>query len=387
MPPKKKQTSKPWTKQHVDKFNWLYNWYVKNHDDKATKENFINENKRKLMTLIDKSEWSMGSKEGHYFMISRYLFNKNNNDKYVKLYAQAGYDLKQAKDQIEGKNELDDKEKENHRTIEYLTNCLELHKSKSTENIKEHYKHLLLMMLIKQPPLRTSFYTTAKFLRLQAENDKTSNYVYITRKGKLKVYYIVNKDKASNYKLYNMNKGLSKIKLEDPELIDYINYSFITYPRTYLFEINKKQISETTILNYLREITNTLLINFDMIRSAFITYFYEHNKTFDKREALSKMMRHSQQTASKNYLKVSNTEKVKPDEKIKELEKEIILLNKIIEEYNTKLKAYEKEPENEKLFNKKRNDILYLLNKGKVSKPETITKYKILFDDKNKKYY
>ena len=387
MPPKKKQTSKPWTKQHVDKFNWLYNWYVKNHDDKATKETFINENKRKLMTLIDKSEWSMGSKEGHYFMISRYLFNKNNNDKYVKLYAQAGYDLKQAKDQIEGKNELDDKEKENHRTIEYLTNCLELHKSKSTENIKEHYKHLLLMMLIKQPPLRTSFYTTAKFLRLQADNDKTSNYVYITRKGKLKVYYIVNKDKASNYKLYNMNKGLSKIKLEDPELIDYINYSFITYPRTYLFEINKKQISETTILNYLRDITNTPLINFDMIRSAFITYFYEHNKTFDKREALSKMMRHSQQTASKNYLKVSNTEKVKPDEKIKELEKEIILLNKIIEEYNTKLKAYEKEPENEKLFNKKRNDILYLLNKGKASKPETMTKYKILFDDKNKKYY
>ena len=230
MPPKKKQITKPWTKQHVLKFNMLYNWYVKTHDDKAIKENFISETKRKLMTLIDKSHWAMGTKEGIYFMISRFLFNKNNNDKYVKLYAQAGFDLKAAKDLIEGKNELDDKEKENHRTIEYLTNCLELHKSKSTENIKEHYKHLLLMMLIKQPPLRTSFYTTAKFLRLQADNDKTSNYVYITRKGKLKVYYIVNKDKASNYKLYNMNKGLSKIKLEDPELIEDINYSFITYP-------------------------------------------------------------------------------------------------------------------------------------------------------------
>jgi hypothetical protein len=211
--------------------------------------------------------------------------------------------------------------------------------------------------------------------------------MYITRKGKLKVYFIVNKDKASNYKLYNMNKGLSKIKLEDPELIEFINYSFITYPRTYLFEINKKPISETSILNYLRDITNTPLINFNMIRSAFITYFYEHNKTFDKREALSKMMRHSQQTASKNYLKVSDTEKIKPDEKIKELEKEIILLNKMIEECNVKLKAYEKEPNNEKLYNKKRNDIIYLLNKGKTSKPETITKYKILFDEKNKKYY
>ena len=63
-------------------------------------------------------------------------------------------------------------------------------------------------------------------------------------------------------------------------------------------------------------------------------------KIFDKREALSKMMRHSQQT-NKNYLKVSNIEKVQPNEKIKELEKEIILLNKMIEEYNVKLKAYE----------------------------------------------
>jgi hypothetical protein len=167
-----------------------------------------------------------------------------------------------------------------------------------------------------------------------------------------------------------------------------LNLLVIHLPRTYLFENpDKKPISETTILNYLRDIRNTPLINFDMIRSAFITYFYEHNKTFDKREALSKMMRHSQQTASKNYLKVSNTEKIKPNEKIKELEKEIIMLNKLIDEYNVKLKAYEKEPENEKLFNKKRNDILYLLNKGKSSKPETISKYKILLDEKTKKYY
>ncbi len=47
MPPKKKQITKPWTKQHVDKFNMLYNWYIKTHDDKATKETFVDENKRK----------------------------------------------------------------------------------------------------------------------------------------------------------------------------------------------------------------------------------------------------------------------------------------------------------------------------------------------------
>ena len=30
MPPKKKQITKPWTKQHVDKFTMLYNWYIIN---------------------------------------------------------------------------------------------------------------------------------------------------------------------------------------------------------------------------------------------------------------------------------------------------------------------------------------------------------------------
>ncbi len=38
MPLKKKQIIKPWTKQHIEKFTMLYNWFVKNHDDKATKK-------------------------------------------------------------------------------------------------------------------------------------------------------------------------------------------------------------------------------------------------------------------------------------------------------------------------------------------------------------
>lgn len=388
MPPKaKKQTSKPWTKIHQSKYNWLFNWFAKNHDINADNETFIDEHKRKLMTLIEKENWSEGSKEGLYFMIARYLFNKNNNDKYSKLYSQAGYNLKQERDKLEGQNELDDKEKENYRDMEYLNNCLEIHKDKAFENLREHYKHLLLMLLIKQPPLRTSFYTTAKFIRLQAENNKDDNFIYITRKGKLKVYYIVNKDKASNYKLYNMNKELSKIKLEDSELVNFINESFNKYPRKYLFEINEKPITDATLLKYLREITNTKQINIDMMRSAYITYFYEHNKTFNKREILSQQMRHSQATASKNYLKVNDFEKVHPSEQIKILNKEIIMLNKIINDYTNKLKIYEESPENEKAIAKKRSDIIYLLNKGKQSKPETIEKYNIQFDEKTKLYF
>jgi hypothetical protein len=383
----KTHINKPWTKTHINKFNWLFNWYIKTHDEKANKNNFIDENKNKLINLILNEKWKDTSKEGLLFMVSRYLFNKNNNDKYIKLYAQEGYNLKLKKDKEEGENELDEKETQNYRTIEYLNNCLELHEPQANDNIKEHYKHLLLMMLIKQPPLRTSFYTTAKLLRLSTDNNKNDNYIYITRKGKMKVYYIVNKDKATNYKLYNINKNLSKIKIDNDELEKFIYNSFVLFPRLYLFEIDKKPISENTILKYLREITNTPLINIDMLRSAYITNFYNNNMTFNEREALSHKMRHSQATASKNYLKVSNIEKITPNEKIKEQAKEIIILNKLISECHIKIKALEKTPENEKEYNKKRNDILYLLNKGRTSKPETITKYNILHDDKTNKYY
>ena len=383
----KTNINKPWTETHAKKFNWLFNWYVKNHDDKANKNNFIDENKNKLMKLILNEKWKETSKEGLLFMVSRYLFNKNNKDRYTKLYSQEGYNLKQKKDSEEGKNELDEKEKDNFKTIEYLNNCLELHKDKANENLKEHYKHLLLMMLIKQPPLRTSFYTSAKLLRLQPENNNKDNYIYITRKGQLKIYYIVNKDKATNYKIYNINKSLSKIRIDNNELETFIYNSFVKYPRLYLFEIDKKPISENTILKYLREITQTPLINIDMIRGAYITNFYNNNKTFNERETLSHKMRHSQATASKNYLKVSNIEKLTPNEKIKELSKENIILNKLINELNIKLKTYEKTPEHGKEHTKKRNDILYLLNKGRQSKPETLTKYNILYNDKTNKYY
>ena len=392
MPPKKLiKKTKPWTQIHQTKFMWLFNWYKKNYDNKAIKETFIDENKRKLMSLIENNkDWSTGSKEGLLFMVARWLYNNNNNDRYTKLYSQAGFNLLQEKEKIESKNELDEKEKENLRSIEYLNNCLEVHRVVSEENIIEHYKQLLLMMLIKQPPLRTSFYSTAKFLRLYTLNNNKDNYLYLTKRGKIKAYIIINKDKASNYKLYSMNKELSKIKIDNEELVNYINYSFIEYPRKYVFENPKTEqpLSDAILLKYLRDITKTPLINFDMVRSAYVTYYYEHNKTYDKREELSKQMRHSVHTASKNYLKVSNNEAVEPEEEIKNLNKTIIELKNNVDEYKNKLLVYENDPDDDKKFNKKKRDILYLLNnKDRKSKPETIKKYNIIYDEKSKIYY
>ena len=67
-----------------------------------------------------------------------------------------------------------------------------------------------------------------------SENDKTNNYIWISKKGSLKVYYIVNNDKVSKTKTYSMNKNLNYIKLENENLVKLINDSFEKYPSIYL---------------------------------------------------------------------------------------------------------------------------------------------------------
>ena len=164
-------------------------------------------------------------------------------------------------------------------------------------------------MLTLQPPIRTSFYTSAKIIRSKADNNGTDNYILINRRGKVKVSYIVNKDKASNYKLYNMNKNLSKIDLDNEALQILINESFNKYPREYIFENNEgKPVSQGTILNWLRDITKLSGVTIDIMRASYITYFYTENLNFNAREKLSKVMRHSQMTASRNYNKVFDKE-------------------------------------------------------------------------------
>ena len=52
------------------------------------------------------------------------------------------------------------------------------------------------------------------------------------------------------------------------------------YPRTYLFELNNKPITQNTILSYLRRITKVSEINIDMMRSSYINWFYENKQPY-----------------------------------------------------------------------------------------------------------
>ena len=380
-----KAKNNDWSKQHEKLHSMLYNYMNKNFKN-INEYSFINENKRQLMSIIEKNNnWGASSKESLFFMIARFLMIDNPNDKYVKLYQEAGFKLLQENRAKENENQQDEKEIENYKPHNYFIDILNSVNVDDIQTKIGHYQYLLLALLTYQPPLRTNFYVSAKIIRSMKENDKTNNFIWISRKGSIKIFYIVNDDKVSKTKIYAMNKNLSYIKLEDNNLIKLINDSYEKYPREYLFEINNKPISQTTYLNWLRKITEVSQINNDIMRSSYVNWFYEHNKKLSDREKLAYQMRHSVLTSQRNYLKVFEPEdnKEKPEiiQTTEELKKEI---DKLKEQLN---KCQSDKAIDESKFNKNRRDVIYKINKKNVKpREETLKKYNIVYDD-NKKLY
>ena len=125
----------------------------------------------------------------------------------------------------ESESKQDPKEIENYRSHEFLLNVIDNIKPESITTKKTHLQFLLLNMLVLQPPIRTDFYVSCKFIFTEKENDNKNNFIWITKRGKLKVNYIVNEDKVSKTKVYNMNKKLSIINIENDKLVKLINES------------------------------------------------------------------------------------------------------------------------------------------------------------------
>ena len=175
-----------------------------------------------------------------------------------------------------------------------------------------------------------------------------------------------------------MNKKLNIINIENEKLCKLINESYLKYPRNYLLEIDDKPITHSTYLDWLRKITDVKLINNDILRSSYINWFYDNNKSMASREKLALQMRHSVMTSLRNYRKVIEEVDIKPIDEIK-LENEILInkLNKC--ENENKL--------TDAKYNKRRRDIIYKINiKNVTPKEETLNKYNITYDNIKEKY-
>ena len=242
--------NKKWTEQHQKRYIWLHNWLTSEQDiikvpKPLNKDNYLA--KISITTLIkaikDNNKWGASSKESIYFMIARWFEvndPKNNEIEYIK---KLGFDIKHKRDEEEGENELDEKEKMHYRDHKYFTNILNNIDVSKINSLIEHSKYLLLMLLVKQPPVRTNFYITAQFVTKPADIKDGNNYIYLkTIAGKNKAFYVINKDKVSNTRTYKNNDELTYIDITDESLTQLLYDSYAKFKRDYLFESNKKQL-------------------------------------------------------------------------------------------------------------------------------------------------
>jgi hypothetical protein len=370
--------SKTFSEADEKKRTWLFK-YVKTIHPEADDFDFIEKYKRQIMSIIEKHPtWGDSSKEGLFFLVAKDL-RENGYDRYSKMYSEMGYKYLKKNREKENEGKQSEKEILNYRDHEFLIDILDNINYDEIQTINGHYQYLLLSMLVLQPPVRTDFYCTSQFIRTKQENDSINNFIRIDRKGKLKIYYIINNDKVSKTRVYAINKELSKIKIENKKLVDLINDSYIKYPRKYLFEIKDKPVSQVTLLSFLKKITKVDGINNDMMRSSYINWFYKNHKSLKDRELLALQMRHSIITAMRNYQKVDEEPPEEKKEKtVKTLQNEIFEIKENIENNDN--------DNNDKLYRKRRRDVVRTLNNGSIPRESTLTKYNIKFDTETKKY-
>jgi len=370
-----------WTDTHVKVYKTLWNKYTLKHP-KADFETFLDkETFRRMYNFIESDEnIGDGSKKIIYFMIARYLEIRGNNN--FKKYLEKAVELRNKIDNQEQDNAQSDKEKEHYRSHEFLLNIVD--KYELTDKYKQHMMELALMIGVYQPPLRTTTVTSLKIIFRKQDNDKTHNFILINKSTK-KMFYIINDDKVSKTYSYQEEK-YKTIEITDKRLKEFIIHSITTFPnRTYLIQTKEgamtNKIGSDTYNQYLRKMTLSKGIDNNMLRSSYVNWFYNKFKTYNKRDALARQMRHSVQSALIYYFKDldDETKEITPDETVN-----IVNDNALMK---AKLDKCESKELTEKQMKKKRYDILYSINKkGNVPKASTIDKYNLVFNEETNQF-
>ena len=381
-----------WSEQNEKRYKWIYNKLKEgmNGFNYDIKDYLLKMNKPKLLTFINKLDIGDGSKESMFFTVSKYLQLNDSKNPNILKFQQAGHKLLDKSKKKEGENLIDEDKKEAYESQEYFLKIINDIDYKKINNIIEHNNFLLLSLLIFQPPLRTNFYSSCILTnsnKATSKPDDKNNYLLLKNTmGKDRAYYIVGNDKVSNSKQFKMDPTKNIIEIEDPKLIQILNDSFKRFPRRFLFENAKGgQVSEESLRTYLRNITKLPQINFDIMRSVYISHAYNTTaKTVNQREKLAVKMRHSTGIAARSYFKIkpddnaaNNKDNNELLKEIKQQKETITALNIQVNELKAKLLETVQPVEGDKLFNKRKSDILARIKKGLNVKPETLKKYNL----------
>jgi hypothetical protein len=120
------------------------------------------------------------------------------------------------------------------------------------------------------------------------------------------------------------------------------------------------------------------------MRSSYITEFYKNHKKLVDQNDLSFLMRHSAGTANKHYNKIDDN---KPMSKT-ELEQENDQLKNDLDLCESGNQSCNEKKLSEKLYTKRRYDVVYNLNHkpGVTPRQSSLDKYQIYYDDETNLY-
>ncbi len=213
-----------------------------------------------------------------------------------KKYSKEATDLNMEVVERGKKQLLTDEEIKNWMSYEDIIKKREELKKKHKQSLKDHFNYLILCLYTYQAPLRGEWSDMKIWTKNTPVPKDKNNYITNT-------HIIINHDKVSS------KIGRGEIKIDDNNLLNILNESFILYPRSFvLTQLQKSNINDPLLTGGLRRMLNQIFkpkkVGTNILRKSYITNFYKSNPTYKQKEDLSKKMRSSVFMAETAYRKI-----------------------------------------------------------------------------------
>lgn len=264
--------------------------------------------------------YTNNSKRGDVSLLSQLLRNYG----YVKKADELNVIVRQLNDKIntiEKNQEFDDSELINWVSHEEIKTKIDFLKKRYLQKptLINNYEYLALSLYWYIAPIRNNYCDMQVVKNASEETLLKSNTMNYLNEINGKYTVVINFDKVSQLKKKNEKVLIyhkAVLPIESNELTDIITESLKRYPRDYLFT-KVTDISKPMDCLYFRDILLKRLfkkegkkIGINILRSSYITWFYEHNPYINDRDALAVKMRHSRAVAETNYNKVKQSNKM-----------------------------------------------------------------------------
>jgi hypothetical protein len=261
-----------------------------------TVSNFIEISSNTLLEKLENKYSNKGTMNVIAYTLKKF-FEEIGEDKKAEFWSEAGKELGREVYDEEMRSELTNNEKKNWKT---QSEIMEIMNNIPIKDRTDYNRFLLLAMATFQPPLRKSFYQSVKFATTPGKLNKKDNFILLNKHPN-KCFYVVNIDKVSKYDKFNEDNS-KYIEISDPQLCKLLRDSYKQNPRTYVFETDEgKPYSINSISIILLE--RPFNLNFNILRSSYVSNFYKHNPYPKEKHELATKMRHSADIAQLSYLK------------------------------------------------------------------------------------